>query len=376
MPIGLFGRRARSMVGLDIGTSRVKLVELVARGASVELARAAVELTPVDVIRDGKVVQPEQVAAVIKKALAAGHFRPGEVVAAIAGQGVVVRHVQFPKMPEEELREALKWEGQKHIPFPVEDAVVDFEVIHGVADPEAASMEVMLVAAQRSIVDSHLAAIELAGLRVVAVDVQPFTVLRALRYEPPGAGRPPAAGNGIVAYVDIGAGTTDIVIADGEIIRFTRIVPVGGYSFTRAIADGLGVGFEEAERIKIDEARVYPDHSQLDALDARRRVIADAVLDTARAIGTEVRRSLDYHDLQLQGRRDDAAVSRVVLAGGGSVLDGLDQYLQGELGLPTTMCDPLRNIAINPKVAAKLDLDKLGPMLAVGIGLALREVVD
>jgi len=376
MPIGFFGRRAKSMVGLDIGTSRVKLVELVARGASVELARAAVELTPVDVIRDGRVVQPEQVAAVIKKALAAGHFRPGEVVAAIAGQGVVVRHVQFPKMPEEELREALKWEGQKHIPFPVEDAVVDFEVIHGVADPEAASMEVMLVAAQRSIVDSHLAAIELAGLNVVAVDVQPFTVLRALRYEPPGAGRPPAAGNGIVAYVDIGAGTTDIVIADGEIIRFTRIVPVGGYSFTRAIADGLGVGFEEAERIKIDEARVYPDHSQLDALDARRRVIADAVLDTARAIGTEVRRSLDYHDLQLQGRRDDAAVSRVVLAGGGSVLDGLDQYLQGELGLPTTMCDPLRNIAINPKVAAKLDLDKLGPMLAVGIGLALREVVD
>ncbi len=364
------------MVGLDIGTSRVKLVELTARGASVELTRAAVELTPVDVIRDGKVIQPEQVAVVIKKALAGGHFRPGEVVAAIAGQGVVVRHVQFPKMPEEELREALKWEGQKYIPFPMEEAVVDFEVIHGIADPEAANMEVMLVAAQRSIVDSHLAAIELAGLKVVAVDVQPFTVLRALRYEPSGAARPPAKGNGIVAYVDIGAGTTDIVIADGEILRFTRIVPVGGYSFTRAIADGLGVGFEEAEQIKIDEARVYQDQSQLGALDARSRAIAGAVLDTACEIATEVRRSLDYHDLQLQGRRDDAAVSRVVLAGGGSVLDGLDQYLQGELGLPTTMCDPLRNIAINPKVAAKLDLDKLGPMLAVGVGLALREVVD
>jgi type IV pilus assembly protein PilM len=376
MPIGLFGRRAKSMVGLDIGTSRVKLVELTAKGASIELTRAAVELTPVDVIRDGKVVQPEQVAAVIKKALAAGHIRPGEVVAAIAGQGVVVRHVQFPKMPEEELREALKWEGQKYIPFPMEEAVVDFELIHGVADPEVASMEVMLVAAQRSIVDSHLAAIELAGLRVVAVDVQPFTVLRALRYEPPGAVRPPTAGNGIVAYVDIGAGTTDIVIAEGEILRFTRIVPVGGYSFTRAIADGLGVGFEEAEQIKIDQARVYQDQSQLGMLDARSRAIAEAVLGTAREIGTEVRRSLDYHDLQLQGRRDDAAVSRVVLAGGGSVLDGLDQYLQGELGLPTTMCDPLRNISISPKVAAKLDLAKLGPMLAVGIGLALREVVD
>ena len=376
MPIGLFGRRAKSMVGLDIGTSRVKLVELTAKGASVELTRAAVELTPVDVIRDGKVVQPEQVAAVIKKALAAGRFRPGEVVAAIAGQGVVVRHVQFPKMPEEELREALKWEGQKYIPFPMEEAAVDFEIIRGVADPEAANMEVMLVAAQRSIVDSHLAAIELAGLRVVAVDVQPFTVLRALRYEPLGAESPCSAANGVVAYVDIGAGTTDIVIADGEIIRFTRIVPVGGYSFTRAIADRLGIGFEEAEQIKIEEARIYEDQSHLDALDARGRAIAEAVLETAGAIGTEVRRSLDYHDLQLQGRRDDASVSRAVLAGGGSVLDGLDHYLQGELGLPTSMCDPLRNIAINPKVASRLDLDKLGPMLAVGVGLALREVVD
>lgn len=374
MPIGLFGRRARSMVGLDVGTSRVKLVELTARGASVELTRAAVELTPVDVIRDGKVIQPDQVAAVIKKALAAGHFRPGEVVAAIAGQGVVVRHVQFPKMPEEELREALKWEGQKYIPFPMEEASVDFEIIRG--DPEAANMEVMLVAAQRSIVDSHLTAIERAGLRPVAVDVQPFTVLRALRYEPAGVEGPCSASNGVVAYVDIGAGTTDIVIADGEIIRFTRIVPLGGYSFTRAIADRLGIGFEEAEKVKIEEARIYENQLELDALDERGRGIAQAVLETAGAIGTEIRRSLDYHDLQLQGRQGDSAVSRVVLAGGGSVLDGLDRYLQGELGLSTIMCDPLRNIAISPKVASRLDLDKLGPMLAVGVGLALREVVD
>ena len=251
MPIGLFGRRAKSMVGLDIGTSRVKLVELTARGASVELTRAAVELTPVDAIRDGKVVQPEQVAAVIKKGLALGHFRPGEVVAAIAGQGVVVRHVQFPKMPEEELREALKWEGQKYIPFPMEEAVVDFELIHGVADPEVASMEVMLVAAQRSIVDSHLAAIELAGLRVVAVDVQPFTVLRALRYEPPGAVRPPTAGNGIVAYVDIGAGTTDIVIAEGEILRFTRIVPVGATALPGRSPMGSEWGLKRPSRSRL-----------------------------------------------------------------------------------------------------------------------------
>jgi len=169
------------MVGVDIGTSRVKVVELVGRGDSVELTRAAIELAPPGAIRDGQIVSPELVAEVIQRGFAKGRIKPGEVVAAIAGRGVVVRHVKFPRMPEEELREAIKWEGQQHIPMPIEEAVVDFEIIDDYSGSDEAEMEVMLVAAPRKLVESHVQAIELAGLTPIAIDVQPFAVLRAVR---------------------------------------------------------------------------------------------------------------------------------------------------------------------------------------------------
>ncbi|MEA4882889.1 MAG: type IV pilus assembly protein PilM [Clostridia bacterium] len=374
MPWNLFSKQSKSMVGLDIGTSRIKLVELISKAGTVQLARAAVQLTPANAVKDGMITQPELVAEAIKAGLAAGRFKSEQVVAAIAGQGVIARHVKFPRMPAEEVREALKWEGQKYIPYPIEEAVVDFEIIDGMADPNAPDMEVMLVASQKRLVDSHVKAIELAGLSPIAIDVQPFTVLRALRWEPKGDSA--KAGRAATAYIDIGAGTTDIVIAEGERLRFTRIVPTGGNSFTAAIAERLGVSFDEAEQIKIDEARLYEDESECPVTDDRGRAIVDAVFQVASSIAVDVRRSLDYHDLQLEARSQDAGVTGVVLTGGGSVLEGLDRYFAAELGLATWRGDALRNLAISPKLLSKGDLATLGPMLAVGIGLALREVAD
>lgn len=363
------------MVGVDIGTSRVKLVELTRRGDDVELTRAAIELAPPGAIRDGQIVAPDLVAEVIRRGLARGRIKPGEVVAAIAGQGVVVRHVKFPRMPEEELREAIRWEGQQYIPIPIEEAVVDFDIIDGYSDANEAEMEVMLVAAPRKLVDSHVEAIELAGLTPIAIDVQPFTVLRALRYEPRGSR---ASGNvGLAtAYIDIGAGTTDILIAQGERLRFTRIVPLGGNTFTNAIAEKLGIGFEEAEEIKIEKGKVCVDGYGEPCVDEQEQMVSDAIAGVAADVAMDIRRSLDYHDLQLEGRSQDAGVTRVVLTGGASVMKGLDIYLENELGLATVMGDPLQSIAVNTRLSNKEELSKLGPMLAVGIGLALREVVD
>jgi type IV pilus assembly protein PilM len=364
------------MVGVDIGTSRIKLVELAKRGESVELVRMAVELTPPDTIRDGVVVDPELVAEVLANGLKSGHIKGRQVVAAIAGQGVVVRHVRFPRMPEAELREALKWEGEKYIPFPLDEAVVDFEIMDGPEGAESQEMEVMLVAAQRRIVDSHVRALELAGLKPIAIDVQPFTVLRALTYHPGDSAMGRANGSAATAYLDIGAGTTDIVIAEGQRLRFTRIIPSGGNSFTRAIAERLNIGFEEAERIKIHEAELWEEGPEPpEGTSERARMIHEAVLEVAQDIATDVRRSLDYHDLQLQGRFENAGVTKVIMTGGGSALRGFGKFLESELGLPTTTGDPLSELAVSPRLPGQEDILRLGPMLAVGIGLALREVV-
>ncbi|MGB4337515.1 MAG: type IV pilus assembly protein PilM [Bacillota bacterium] len=372
MPSGLFSWRAKSFVGLDIGTSRIKMVELAARPDGVELVRAAMESIPAGAIVEGKILDPVSMADAIRRAMAAGKFRSREVVAAVAGQGVVVRHARFPRMPEEELKDAMKWEAQKYIPYPVEEAMLDFTVLPA-SSSDQQGMEVMLVAAPAELVNSHLEAMELAGLTVVAVDVQPFTMLRALRQLSPSGTA--GAEDGSVAYVDVGAGTTDIVIANGEVVRFTRIVPIGGATFTKAIADRLGVGFDVAERLKIERGQVHRRGE--DVHGSEERALAEAIGEVAEAAVLDIRRSIDYHDLQLSGGAEGVEVKRVILSGGGAVLRGFAEYIGEELGLPTEMFEPLSNITVNPRVASKLeDVGAVGPMLVVGIGLALREVVD
>lgn len=371
MPSGFLPRRAKTFVGLDIGTSRIKMVELAAYPESVELVRAAVEPTPPGSMSEGRIVNPGAVADAVKRAMAAGRFRAGDVYAAVAGQGVVVRHAKFPKMPSEELRQAMQWEAQKYIPFPVEQAALDFTVLPTEGDQQ--TTEVMLVAAKNELIESHLETMELAGLTPVAIDVQPFTMLRALRYSRTGApdAEPPGDDEGVVAYVDVGAGTTDIVIAKGELVKFTRIVPIGGAAFTQAIADRLGVGFDEAERLKIERVRLYRRGEGMDVDDVP---MSEAMSEVAASLALEIRRSIDYHDMQ-PGGASGGEVKHVILAGGGAALRGLDAYIGDELGLPTVMSDPLKGIPVSPRIAAKWNVQASSPMLAVGIGLALREVV-
>lgn len=151
---------------------------------------------------------------------------------------------------------------------------------------------------------------------------------------------------------------------------------MGGNAFTSAIGDKLGISFEEAEAIKIEKGKVCVDGYSEPCANKEEQDISDAIEGVAADIALDIRRSLDYHDLQLEGRSKDSGVTSVVLTGGASVMEGLDHYLENELGLATTMGDPLKTIAVNPKLSNKEEFSKLGPMFAVGIGLALREVVD
>jgi type IV pilus assembly protein PilM len=371
LPSGFLPRRAKTFVGLDIGTSRIKMVELAVHPESVELVRAAVEPTPPESLVEGRIVNPAAVAGAIKRAIAAGKFRAGDVFAAVAGQGVVVRHAKFPNMPAEELRQAMQWEAQKYIPFPVEQATLDFTVLPTEGDQQ--TTEVMLVAAKSELIESHLQTMELAGLTPVAIDVQPFTMLRALRHKRPGVPESELRDDdAVTAYLDVGAGTTDIVIAKGELVKFTRIVPIGGAMFTKAIAERLGVGFDEAERIKIERSRLYRRGEEMDADDVP---VSEAMSEVAASLALEIRRSIDYHDMQPVSA-SGGDVKSVILAGGGAALRGLDAYIGDEVGLPTEMSDPLKGIIVNPRIASKWDVQASSPMLAVGIGLALREVVD
>ena len=351
-------------IGLDIGTSAIKAIELQQSPAGMELLHYAVLPVPAGTIRNGVITNPADIGAVIKHVFKTGKIHDKEVYVAIAGQSVVVRQVRFPDMPADEVHNAIQWEADKYLPFSPEEAVIDFHII-GPAESEG-EIEVMLVAAQNELVNSHVAAIEVAGLTPVAMDVQPFAILRSLGLESLESQR-------CSGLIDIGAGTTDVVIFKGDSLKFTRIIPFGGQRFTEAVAEGMNCGFSEADDMKLQAGKVFfgdePEINDPNDLSVKIFGILRPVLEE---FLLEVRRSIDYYKLQNRGE----SIDELVLTGGGSKLVGLERMLEGELGIPARIGNPFENIKINPRQFNVATLTNLAPMLAVGIGLALRGVEE
>lgn len=351
-------------IGLDIGTSAIKAIELQQSSAGIELLHYAVLPVPAGIVKNGVISNPEDIGAIIKHVFKSGKIRDKEVYVAVAGLSVVVRLVRFPAMPPEEVESAIHFEADKYLPFSPEESVIDFHVI-GPAETEG-EIEVMLVAAQNELVNSHVAAIEAAGLTPIAMDVQPFAILRSLGMETSDTER-------CTVLVDIGAGTTDVVIFKGDIPKFTRIIPFGGQRFTEAVAEGMNCGFGEADDLKQQSGRVFlgdepelndPNNLSVKMFDILRPVLEELLL--------EVRRSVDYYKLQNRGE----VIDEIVLTGGGSKLAGLERWLENELGISARIGNPFDNIKANPRQFNATTLSNLAPMLAVSVGLALRGIEE
>lgn len=352
-------------VGLDIGTSAVKVVELKKGPSGLELLHQASLPLPAGAIQNGVIAQAPEVTDTIKRVLKLAHISTKEVYVAVAGQSVVVRQIRLPIMSEAEVREAIPWEAEKHLPYSPDQAVIDFHIIGPAADNEG-EMEVMLVAAQNDLVYSHVSVLEEAGLEPVAMDVQPFALLRSLGLEQERSDR-------CCGIIDIGAGTTDVVIFRGDSLKFTRIIPVAGQRFTQVVAEGLQCSFIQADEIKAREGRVFfgnePELADPNSIPARVFQIVRPVLEE---LLLEIRRSVDYFKLQNRGD----GVDELVLTGGGSKLSGLDRLLSNELGIPTRVGDPLDGVHYNHRSFDPASLQGIGPMLAVSFGLAQRGVEE
>lgn len=344
-------------------------MELVKAKGLVEIVRVGVHPTPEGTILNGAVLDPPRVASAVKETLRAGGIRSREAYAAIAGDDVVVRHASFPRMPNEELAEAVRWDAGTYIPYPANEASIDFQVV-GPATESGDKTEVMIVAAPRKLVASHLETMELAGIRPLALDIQPITLDRVF-----GGSDPTGAG----FYADIGGGTTDIAYSEQGVLRFTRIVGIGGNDFTVAIAEATGGDASWAETIKrkatlarraagrVDEGgnpEAPPGDDQTQV--ALSRVASDLAL--------EIRRSVDYCNAQARARRGGGPIGCVILTGGGSRLAGLAEFLQDELAMPVKPGDPLANVSLGPGPELAEAINAYGPSLSVAVGLGLRGV--
>ena len=345
------------MVGLDIGTSGVRAAELSAGKGPATLERFGQVALPAGAVRDGEVIDVDTVASALKQLWAQAKFSTKKVVVGVANQKVVVRQVDLPWLPTAELKKSLAFQVQDFIPMPVEQAILDFHPLEEFTSESGARMlRVLLVAAARDMVGSAIEAVEKAGLQPSMVDLNSFAVLRSMVGPETGLGSMQAE-----ALVDVGASVTNIVVHQGGVPRFVRILLMGGGDITDAVAERMGVPMDQAESVK-QTTGLATVAGAAEAHPANR-----AIEQTGSALVEEIRGSLDYYLAQPGAAR----VGRVVVSGGGSRLTGLVERLSAATRLPVESARPMSLLKIGKTGLTNEQLAYVEPMVSVPVGLAL-----
>jgi type IV pilus assembly protein PilM len=374
--MGWFSRLAPggTAIGLDIGSSAIKLVFLQSTKDAVALQKAGSAPTPPEAVKGGVVVDPVAVAKAIRSLMEALQVDGAAVVAGIAGPTVVVREVPLPVMSDRQLRKSIQWEARNYISFPVEDSVVEFEVLERPPGKSGGQMRVMLVAAPRDMVDSQVESIELAGLEPVAVEIQPFAAMRCLLS---GNGQPESDDEETTALLGIGSSYTQITIMKNRGFVLTRVIPIAGQSFTEAIKNALDVDVQEANQLKETAMEVVTSEEERATLDPAAQQASRAIEPLLDELIREVRRSLAYHDYQQQSPdagAGDLGVNRILLSGGGAKLPKIHGYFQSQLGVPVEVVNIFAPGRLQAHGVDQEYLRAHAPTLLVGAGLALREL--
>ncbi|TFU27208.1 type IV pilus assembly protein PilM [Thermus tengchongensis] len=367
----LFKPRVEAL-GLEIGAANLKLVEI--SGNPPALRALAARPTPPGMLVEGVIAEPQALAQELKELLAEARTKKRYVVTAVPNPSVILRTLQVPKMPLKEMEEAVRWEAERYIPFPIDEVVLDFAPLDPLAEAaEGEQVEVMVGAARQEAVASLLEALRGAGLTPIILDVKPFAGLYPLEAQ---LSSDP---EGISVAVEIGAESTSLVLLKGDRPLAVRILNLSGKDFTEAIGKSFGLDFLTAEEVK----RTYglatiptEDEELLLDFDAEREryspgKIYDAIRPVLVELTQEVRRSLEFFRVQLGDVQPEVGY----LYGGGSRLRGLATLLTDTLGVNFTVPDPWQGIQVDPK---RFDLEKIrdmGPEFLVPVGLALRGVM-
>ena len=324
-------------VAFDIGTADIKLVKLKLASGKAELLDFALEPSGADLPAALKKIA--QTRAISK------------INSSVSGAAVIIRYVSFPRMDENELGQAMRFEAAKHIPFSIDDVNIDSYILRN--DLPDNKMLVLLVAVKKDFLNQRLTAIEAAGLRPNIIDTDSVALVNIFNFNYSGESQEQMKGK-TVAFVNIGASDTNLNIVENAVPRLSRDIHIAGNNFTQKIADVFSLDFKAAENLKLN-----PDKEKLAS-------ICGAVETALANLANEIRVSFDYYESQ-----NASSVGKILLSGGGSNFTGLKDMLANLLGIEVEAWDPLKNIDI----ANTIDVGQLklySSRLAVGLGLALR----
>jgi type IV pilus assembly protein PilM len=345
----MFGTaKQKPLVGLDIGSSSIKSVELKNTKHGYELVSFGLEPLAQDTVVDGASMDAPLVAGAIGTIFDRQEIKTRSVATAVSGHSVIVKRVNLPVMTDEELYDRIQSEASQHIPFDISDVNLDYQLL----DSAESQMDVLLVAVKKDKILNHTNVLAQAGKTPTVVDIDAFALQNCyeVNYDPDP--------NQTVALLNIGASVMNINIVRGGAPLFTRDVSVGGNQYTDALQKELDLSYEDAERLKKGEevAGVNEEH---------RGTILRSVSDI---LILEIQKTFDFFRATASGEN----IQRIYLAGGTARVPGLVDLLREEFALPVEELYPFRKIVINPGRHNEDQVRELAPRLAIAVGLALR----
>jgi type IV pilus assembly protein PilM len=352
----VFGR-SKSLVGLDIGSSAIKAIELKPAGKSYKVTAYGSEPVPPDSIVDGAIIDGAAVVDAIRRVFDSRGIKTKDVAASLSGNAVIVKKISLPAMTEAELSESIYWEAEQYIPFDIQDVNLDYQILDaGNAASGKSTMDVLLVAAKKEKIADYTGVIGQAGCTAMVVDVDAFALQNA--YEANYGTEPDA----VVVLLNVGASATNINILNGDQSVFTRDIAIGGNAYTEALQKELNLPYEQADQLKhrMDvEGATFED-----ARPVLRAVTENVML--------EIQKTFDFFKATASSDR----VTRIVVSGGASRSEGFTEMLAERFEAPVESFDPFKKIAFDAKKLNVESAADIAPTAAVAVGLALRRVND
>ncbi len=348
----MFGRKnkGRPLLGVDLGSSAVKVVELKRGRAGINASGVALELLTPEIVVDGAILDSAFLGDIIGQMLRELRTKNRAVATAVSGHSVIVKQISMPAMTEEELQAAMATEAAQHIPFELSDVNLDHQVLNL---HENGMMDVLLVAVKKDKVTNYTSALSMAGMQPVVIDHDPFAMQNCYEYNY----QPDPEVT--VGLLNVGASVTNINVVKGTVPLFTRDISVGGNQYTDALQKELNMSFDDAETAKLG--------SNPNVNEEQRKPVLESVSEI---ILLEIQKTFDFFRASAGGEQ----VERLYLCGGSAQIPGLTAMLSQEFAVPVELLDPFRRISV---ADSAIDLVReQGPRLAVAVGLALRSFED
>ena len=349
--------QSKSIVGLDIGSSAIKIIELHPSAGGYKMTGFGYAPLPPEAIVQGSFMNSPAISNAIREACDNGGIKGREVATSVSGHALIVKKISLPIQSREELDESIRWEAEQYIPFDINEVNIDHQVLQE-ATPDG-QMDVLLVAAKKDLIDDYLSVVADAGMNIAIMDVDAFAVgnMYDFNYQP--------GTEGAVALVDIGASVINISVIAGSVPVFIRDITSGGNQYSEEIQKTLNVSFEEAERIKVG------DTAGGVSTDVIPQEVEEAMRDVSDTLLGEIQRSLDFYRATASSTR---SIEKLVLCGGSAQVPGLVSLFQERVDIPVEIANPFALIDVASEVSNQERVRELAPALGVAVGLGMRRL--